>query len=59
MQDFLLQSTDVLSSRPKEMIVEIQLPKLDSAANLDLDVQVIIKVLGIGMVGETLGYLFN
>ena len=54
-----MQSTDVLSSRPKEMIVEIQLPKLDSAANLDLDVQVIIKVLGIRMGGETLGYLFN
>ena len=41
-KDFLLQTTDVLSSRPKEMIVEIQLPKLDSAANLDLDVQVLI-----------------
>ena len=39
-QDHIILSKDeVLSSRPKELVVEVELPLLDSAAGVDLDVQ--------------------
>ena len=46
----MIQTTDVASSRPKQMIIEIELPKLDSAADLDLDVQVTNGCAGCGCV---------
>lgn len=39
LQDYVLNIESVGSCRPKQMIVEISLPQLDSAAHLDLDVQ--------------------
>jgi len=40
LQDHIIQPQDqVFSSRPKEMVVEISLPQLDSASGVDLDVQ--------------------
>merc|ERR1712168_45846 len=39
LQDYVLHTESVGSCRPKQMVVEISLPQLDSAAHLDLDVQ--------------------
>jgi dynein assembly factor 2 len=40
MQDHVIQRQDaVISSRPKELVVQVELPLLDSAAGVDLDVQ--------------------
>ena len=35
----ILPKDEVLSSRPKELVVEVELPLLDSAVGVDLDVQ--------------------
>jgi len=40
LQDHLIQPTNIaLSNRPKELVVEVDLPLLGSAAGIDLDVQ--------------------
>ena len=43
LQDHLIQPTNIaLSNRPKELVVEVDLPLLGSAAGIDLDVQVFL-----------------